>query len=242
MNYPVSAGALLYAVLLRGHEAIYGVKNVLASLQKETIPDYFRSMEKELIASGLGPLDFGGNFSLGPDFEALEDACACCGSALLVPARQSHRERMLTCYLCEKAQYVLEEVNNGNYVLYQDVDPAQRIVAFLGLREDEGTLKEACVDSSLIQKRDQKGLLDAGCSEELASLVLNAAKGIDGYTQIVRITDNDQSDMITLLYSDAGTVRVDVEYPWGQGLFRLTPVTAQWVTDRIREFLVLFSN
>lgn len=237
MQYPISAGAMLYAVFLRGHNGIYGVKNVLAGLKKEAVPAYFREMELELMESGLAVMDFDGGFSLNPDFAELVDACACCSNVLAVPSRRNGKETMLTCYLGENGIRALETVGAEEYLLHTSVDPAQIIPAFLGLPEGEGNLEQASVDSALIQRRDVKGLMEAGCSEALAMLAVNAAKGIDGYAQILRIADSAGTDLVTLLYNDAGTVSVDVEYPWGQELFRLTPVTVPWVTDRIRALL-----
>lgn len=237
MQYQISAGAMLYAVILRGHNGIYGVKNVLAALRKEELQGFFREMEMELIASGMGAMDFDGAFSLEPEFGALVDACARCGKVLVVASRRDHREQMLTCYLCEEDIYVLEQVRDSEYILHTNIDPAKQIIAFLNLQEGEGKLEQASVDSALIQHRDLKGLREAGCGEELALLAVNAAKGIDGYAQIGRISDNSQTDLVTLLYNSAGTVRVDMEYPWGQELLCLRPVTVQWVADRIQALL-----
>lgn len=237
MDYPVSAGAMLYAVMLRGHSGIHGMKNVPSPLQKDRWAVGFQTMEMELMESGLGMMDFDGNFSLEPRFAALVDDCARCADVLAVASRRNGETTTLTCYLCADGVRGLEETAPRKYLLHERIDPAAQIPAFLNLREDACALEPAIVDSFLIQRRDVSGLMEAGCSEALARLVANAAKGTDGYTQLFRITGDTRADVLTLLHNEDGTVCVDVEYTWERELFRLTPVTVPQAADRIRQLL-----
>lgn len=230
MELEISAGAMLYAAALRGHRKLYGVKNIPAAAWNP------QRIELELMDAGLAEMDFDGGFALTEDFAAVVDACADCGRVAAAACRRERRERRMTCYLGSE-KWLLEQTGEQKYRLRSGEDTAEAIVDFLGLADGDGTLEPIRVDTGLVQHRDREGLLAAGCSEAMAALLLNGAKGTGGYAQIFRMEDGVQMEPVTLVYGSAGTVSVEVEYSWEQELFRLTPVTRREAARQIRALL-----
>lgn len=238
MHYQISACAVLYVLRKSGHRGIYGVQNVLAGLNKAARDAAFQQAELELMAAGLGSMDFDGVFTPEAELTSLIGDCAECKHILSASMRRDGMIRSCTCFRLGEKTCVLEQTDKDLYAIYTDTDAAARVTAFFGLPQRESALKEISVDSALIQHRDRDGLVEAGCSEALAALVTDAARGVGGYAQFSRIIGDTMTELETILYGDAGIVTVAVEYTWGQELFRLTPVSADWVAESIRKLLV----
>ena len=260
MEYHLSAGAILYSVLCAKREGIYGVRNVLATVSREEYPLFVQNAEMELMDKGLGCMDCDGTFGLEPEFMEVIGACGDCSTVLSAAVRREHRERLLTGYLINDVEkdgadsgadiggtekmnksngrnVILEQVGDTDYVLRTEADILSRTMEFLNLPERENVLAETSVDSGLIQRRDFDGLLAAGCSEEMARLVIASAKGVGGYAQIGRVHEKQRTDLVTLLCGPDGIVTAQVEYPVGSEMFRLTPVTVEEARELVGKLI-----
>lgn len=245
MSYHLSAEAILYSVICMKRKGIYGVKNVLNAVKKEEYPLFVQNAEAELMDKGLGCMDFDGTFTLDTEFEQKLGFCADCDTVLSAALRCEGQTRIMTGYLGVGNPSTLEQVGENEYVLRTEDDVVNRVMEFLRLpekndgrngeqnREQNSELAECCVDSALVQRRDRSGLIEAGCGEKLADLVIRSAKGIGGYAMISRVHARTQTDLVTVLYGPEGIVTVDVEYPAGREMFRLTPVRPESAAEMI---------
>ena len=232
--YRISAEGILYALLRSGREKIYGVVNVLGSTPPSELPAFMQNTELALMMQNLGTMDLDGNFSMDEELSDLIGACAGCQAVLSFALRRNKTIRTATAYLLEGRTPMLVQTGAHSYDLYTDADPAQVFCALLDLPAAANGLSAQTVDSGLILDRDRAGLIAGGCNEEMADLILDACRGTGGYAQISPIFRDRQEDLLTLYYNENGILNVDVSYTWGQELFRLEPVTASWVADRIR--------
>jgi len=233
--YRISAQGILYALLRSGREKLYGVANVLGATPPSGLPAFMQNTELELMMHGLGTMDLDGQFSMDEELLTLIGACADCGAVLSCALRRNNTVRTATAYLLEGRTPILVQTGAHSYDLHTDADPAEVFCVLLDLPAAENGLSAQTVDSGLILDRDRAGLMAGGCSEEMADLILDACRGAAGYAQISPIVQDHQEDLLTLYYNENGILNVDVSYTWGQELFRLEPVTAPRVADRIRQ-------
>lgn len=230
-EYHLSAGALLYAAIRLEKQQFLGVKNVLETLTEETLPRFVQQAEDELLTQNCASLHFDGSFVLDEAFAALIDRCCSCDAVLAVSRRLAQKQDTLVVYPAAGCAALTQ--TGEEYLLAEGSgDAAQPVLAFLQLPAQPNTLPAILLDSILIEEQDTQGLLDAGCTNAMAELIVQSARGVGGYASLSRAGLQGPLDESVLVYGDAGLFTVDVEYTETQELFRFSPVDADWITRR----------
>lgn len=230
-EYHLSSGAILYALLRLHKPGIYGVDNVLEGMTDETFPAFIQRSEMELMEKGCGTLNFDGVFELEEDFAALLGRSADAKTILTAAKRKDQQKSRQVIYLVEGAAASLTCPEGREPVLTAVEDPAKAVTDFLDLPESAGELQETVVDSTLAAEKDEAGLLKAGCTADMARLVVNAAEGMGGYAVLGCTREGGQTGELVLLYGPEGIVSLTAEYTQAEELFRLTPLTAEEVRN-----------
>lgn len=232
MQYPISADMIHYIMSTAHKNKLYGVQNTMAPLTALQQQERYAQVQMDMLTSGYGEMDFDGVFTVDEKLSRLIGQCCDCSTVICAALRREKKTLTWTAYICEAGIHVIEQVGLAEYVLLENAILDERMLAFLNLPKTAASYPETSIDTALIVNRDLDGIKAEGCPDELASLVINACEGIDGYAQISLITDDVQKELITLLFNDSSVVSLDVEYTWGQELFRFYPVTAKWVADQ----------
>lgn len=223
--YRLSPGAMLYAVLRLHKSGIYGLLDVFTDMPEAQFPACIQNAEQELFASGWGMMDFDGNFTLDTKFAELVSRCADENAVLHGDKRKNGHQERFTFYLNAGAVLTQE---NGLCILRETRNVAEAALDFLDLPEEtDAALREVTVDSGLVASRNAAGLMDAGCDETLAQLLVDSAAGKGGYAQFVRIVDRMQTHLLAFAWGDAGTVGINVQYTEHEELFHILPLSAR---------------
>lgn len=231
--YRLSAEALLYAVLKLHRSGIYGLPNGMPKMSDKSFPAFVQDAELELMDAGCGTLNFDGEFVLNESFAALLGGCADCRDVVGVSLRRNGVWHKLTLYLAAGA--VLEREEDFTCTLRAAARPAEVLEAALDLPENpDQPLREALVDTDLLEKRDLKGVVAAGCGEGEANMIMAALDGAGRYAHISRVENRAQTAEMLLFYGAEGVLSADVEYSETQELLRLTPLTRAETLERMR--------
>lgn len=233
----LSGEAILYAVIRAHREQIYGVQNTLADLAESAYPAFIQRAEEELSAAGVGEMDFDGAFSLTPEFEHLIADIADAQSVVGADLRRNGQQRTLTIYHGDKTGSVLIGTDN-HYELTPEADPVETFLAFLDpITDPEELPASVTVDTTLIQHRDMQGIVGAGCTQDVARLLLSAAEGQDAFLRLERATIGAPGQEVYVFYGDAGIYRIGVDYSETQELFTLTPMRREDLTAMLQTLL-----
>lgn len=232
-EYRLSAGAVLYAVFLLHKRSIYGVPAVMPPVHDRKFPAFAQEAEQELMENGCGILDFDGIFTLDPDFSAMLGRCADCREVFGANLYQNGAERKLTVYC--GADALLERDGKFACVLRPAQAPGLELQKALSLPDAAGgRLAEVSVDTGVLEKRDLKGVMESGCEESQARMILNALEGKGGYAHLVHTTEQERIGELVLLYGPEGILHAGVEYTETQERMRLTPITPQEAVERLQ--------
>lgn len=231
-SYKLSSAAMLYAVLRLHKSGIYGVDNALADMTDEKFPLFVQEAEMELLKNGYATLNFDGEFELESGFGELVSRCADSAAALIVNKRYDHKASRRTIYL-NGGDSPSITITDSSCLLASGEESAKQVLEFLKLSNSTGELQETLVESTLFAQRDAEKLKQAGCSEAMASLIVNAANGSGGYAVLTRMENRRAVQELVLLYGPEGTVTAAVEYTATEELFRLKPVTLEALSGQI---------
>lgn len=77
-------------------------------------------------------------------------------------------------------------------------------------------------------------LMDAGCGEGQANMILAALNGTGGYAHISRVEGREQTAELLLFYGAEGILSADAEYSETRELLRLTPLTRAELLEQIQ--------
>lgn len=231
-GYQLSAGAIIYAVLRLEKQRFIGVENVLEDVTETNFSTFMQNAETELMEAGCAAMNFDGGLDLDADFSMLIARCADSEVVLSVSKRLAKKQDRLVIYIAE--DYPSLRQSGEKYILASGKETVQQVLEFLQLPAQESSLPEILLDSALIEEQDAQGLKDAGCSDAMISLILNAIQGDGGYAVLGRANAEGSLDEFVLIYGPEGVFAVDVEYTQSQELFRFSPVDAAWVSRRIQ--------
>lgn len=232
MQYCVSADMIHYIMSISHKYKLYGVQNMLSAMTQRQQQERYEQVQMDMLTRGYGEMDFDGVFTVTDQLSQLIGQCCDCSEVICAALRRGKKTLTWTAYICETGIHVIEQVGLAEYVLWENAVLDEQVLSFLKLPKTTVSYPETCIDTALIVRRDLEGIKAEGCPDALANLVVNACAGIDGYGQISLFVDDIQKELVTLLFNDSSMVRVEVEYTWGQELFKLCSVTAQWVADK----------
>lgn len=225
-NYQLSAGAILYALRQLHKQSIYGVPNVTPSPQDREFPVYAQEAEQELMEAGYGILDFDGKFTIESDFSTLLERCADCQEVIGVSLYQKEVWHKRTIYL--RAGAILERGEDFNCILRTAKDSSAELLGALALPESSSEqLQEICLDTDLLEVKNLNKIMESGCNEVQARLILDSMNGKGGYAHVVHTRDQNRIREHLLLYNKEGILKAGVEYTETQELLRLTPLTTK---------------
>ena len=228
--YQLSAGAILYVLFQLHKQSIYGVPNVMPSLQDHEFSAFAQEVEQELMKAGYGILDFDGVFTIESDFSSLLGRCADCQEVIGVSLYQKEVWHKRTIYL--GADAILERGEDFNCVLRTAKDPGTGLLGVLALPESSSEqLQEICVDTDLLETKNLKKIMESGCNEIQARLILDSMNGKGGYAHVVHTRDGNRIKEHLFLYNQDGILKAEVEYTETQELLRLTPLTTKETVD-----------
>ena len=226
-RYELSTKSLLYAVICLRKRGIYGAAVSIPRRGDRAYGAFVANAEQELSEKGLGTLDFDGNFCLEEAFGRLVGACADCRDVLGLSLMREHARRVCTLYLGAGGLAVYRP--DGICELYAVEDPCKTVAELLALPAGEGSLTEVVVDTDHLENKSLSALVESGCGETAAKLILDGFAGAGGYAHLVHTKNRVREGELLLLYGAEGIYSARAEYTETQELLRMTPVSAEIV-------------
>lgn len=237
----LNAETLLYAVALSGADGIFGVRNVIAGMEQNDFPALKERAEDELLRLGTGDMDFDGNFTIGSDLSNILKTCTEPERTISLDMRQRGKQQHFVLFSREKEAVIMQDVGQNRYQfnVCMPGEIGAKILQLLPLPENTMFVGNSTVESGILRRHDVQEIMEQGCDEQTAKLIVGALAGDDLFCSMQVLKGDKNHTELFFAANGNGILQIGLDYSNDQEDVTFSPIGKNEMVSAIKSAICL---